>query len=108
MKPIDLLIVALATWVVQHVLRWESGPFGIFDTVREEVFGVRIFGDQDTGYDAVPIRPGPLADLITCIYCTGFWIAAVMLVMNRFIAPVVHVFAVLGCAVLIERIKERR
>lgn len=102
----DLVIIALATWAAQHILRWESGPFGVFDWVRETVFGVRIMGDPDTGVDAIPVRPGTLADLITCIYCTGFWVAIAMVAMNRFIAPVVWVFAALGLAVLIEQLKE--
>lgn len=108
MNLIDLVIISLATWVVQHILRWESGPFGVFDWVREKVFGVTIAGDPDTELVAIPVRPGPLADLITCIYCTGFWVAVIMVAMNRFIAPVVQVFAALGVAVLIEHIKEKR
>lgn len=108
MLLIDLLIIGLATWVVQHVLRWESGPFGVFDWVRETVFGVRIIGDPETELEAIHVRPGTLADLITCIYCTGFWVALAMVAMNRFIAPVVQVFAALGLAVLIEHHKEKR
>jgi hypothetical protein len=102
----DLVIIALATWAAQYVVRWESGPFGIFDWVRETIFGVRIVGDPEEEAVAVPVRPGTLADLITCIYCTGFWVAVIMVAMNRFIAPVVWVFAALGLAVLIEQIKD--
>jgi hypothetical protein len=95
----DLIIVGVATWYIQYILRWLSGPFGIFDWVRRTIFGVGV-----RGLAVVVHRQSLLAEVLTCVYCFSFWIGIVVLIGWILRPEIVWPFTVVGVVVLIEAI----
>lgn len=98
------IMCILAAYYIQHILRWERGPFSIFDIMRSWM-GVQIIGDDSDGYRQDVMRSGELSELITCIYCAAFWVSIVAVVLMRFVwEPLLWPFAVAGGIVLIDSI----
>lgn len=62
MTFLNLIIGGLAVWRLSHALVKESGPLMIFARLR--AFAAR---HQK--------RSGGLFDMLSCVYCTSFWIA---------------------------------
>jgi hypothetical protein len=54
----SLLLGALATWRLTHMLSTENGPWNVFEKMRRAA---------GTGF---------LAELLACFYCLSLWIAA--------------------------------
>lgn len=99
-----IIIIALATYYLQHVLRWERGPFGVFDAVRGRVMGVHIVS-RDGDYRQEATRQGELSELAMCIYCASFWVALAMSAIVYFVwEPALWPFAAAGGCVLVDSI----
>lgn len=64
MNIVTLLAGGLATWRLSHMIVKESGPLMVFARIR--AFAAR---HQK--------RSGGFFDLISCVYCTSFWIGLV-------------------------------
>lgn len=94
----ELVILVLAGWYIQYVLRWHKGPFGLFAWIRRVIFGV-VTG---SGADVTIVRQGILAEIISCIYCLGFWVGVGESVAWNFIPIVLLPFAIVGGIVLLE------
>jgi hypothetical protein len=69
MSFIQFTIVALAVWRISSFLVDENGPWSFMDRFRHSV-GVR--QDELTG---LWYGETHLADLLTCVWCTSFWVA---------------------------------
>lgn len=83
LSPLDLLIIALATFYASYVLVHTKGPWGVFEKVRAAF---------------------PLGGLTTCIYCCAIWFAVAFYLLSLSpIAVVSQVFAVAGGAMLLFR-----
>jgi|SRR3990167_224565 len=68
-----LLIGALATWRIGHMLLFENGPFRVFRAGRERL-GVRYNDIDDT---VVWYRH----EITTCLYCLSVWVGAAVALM---------------------------
>lgn len=83
MQPLDLLILALASWIVAYFLVVLDAPFDLMKRLREWF---------------------PLGGLLACIYCAAFWTAiAAYLLWQTDARPVVYVLAVWGLSMLLHR-----
>lgn len=107
MNIVDFAMIVVAAWYVQHLAAIESGPWGAFDWVREHIFGVEIVGGFSDGYRPKVLRPGILADLITCIYCRSFWVFLGMAGLFFLWKPIILPFAGAAMVVLIEKVVKR-
>lgn len=81
MQPFDLLILALATWYIAHVITRTDGPYAVFRKLRQAM---------------------PMGGLLTCINCAAIWIAVgLWVVWQTPIAALVLPFAVAGAGLMI-------
>lgn len=81
LMPIDLLIVASATFYLSYVLTSLAGPFDAFTRFRARF---------------------PLGGLTSCIWCAAPWIAALVYVVTLTPArPLVDIFAIAGAALML-------
>lgn len=82
MQPFDLLITALATWYIAHVITALPGPLRLFERLRE-------------------IKH--LAEFLSCIYCVSVWVAGVvyLLSQNETSIYIVYPFAIAGGALML-------
>lgn len=60
MTPLNLLVLALATWRLSYMLVKEDGPYKIFPSLRKQVF---------------------LSKVLACIHCTSVYVAPVLWVL---------------------------
>lgn len=83
MKPLDLLILVLATFYLSYAVAKTHGPYNIFATLRSKV---------------------PLGGLTGCIICLAFWVALLngWLITTQ-VRTFVYVLAVAGGAILMYR-----
>lgn len=86
MNPFDLLLIALATLYVSHVLTHTEGPFFAFRWLRDRT--------------RRPFNLFPFA-LLDCIWCTVVWVAGVMLFIYFVYPLIVWLFAIAGAAMMI-------
>lgn len=83
MQPLDLLILALATWIVAYFVSNLDAPFDLMVRFRKRF---------------------PFGGLWACVYCMGFWAALMIyLLMATPARPAVNVLAVWGAALLLHR-----
>lgn len=83
MQPLDLLILALATFYAAYAISSTHGPFGIFERLRTAL---------------------PLGGLTACLVCLSVWLAAAFyLLLSTPLYPVVGVLAVAGASVFVYR-----
>jgi hypothetical protein len=68
MKPLELVILALATWRCASLLVSEEGPFGVFGKLRHRL-GVRY--DENS----IPYGANWLAKGLVCVWCVSVWMA---------------------------------
>lgn len=69
MSPLDLLIAALATWRITHMLLYENGPFRTFRYMREAL------GVEYSEFDEDKIISFRY-EITTCIWCLSMWVGA--------------------------------
>lgn len=79
LSPLDLLILALATWRLSYMVTSESGWYRIFEIIRTRIGGAT-----------------------TCIYCFSVWASMVLLwcYLTPFVI-IVYVLAISGLALVI-------
>lgn len=54
MQPFDILVLAVATWYIAHLITRSDGPYAVFRKLREAM---------------------PMGGLLTCSVCASIWIA---------------------------------
>lgn len=81
-----LLLLALATWRLAHMLVVERGPFGVLSALREQVRGTE------------------LSRMLDCLWCTALWVALALTVVERVWRLPVQVLAVAGAALAVDRV----
>lgn len=75
----DVIILALATWRLSHMLVTEQCPFSVCVWMRERIGGA-----------------------LTCIYCTSVWVAVLHLFLWYSVGkPLVIIFAISGFALML-------
>jgi hypothetical protein len=80
MSPLDLILLALATFYLAHAISASYGPWHVFEWLRVHL---------------------PLGGLTACLVCLSVWLAAGLYVlMQTALAPVVYVLAIAGLSVL--------
>lgn len=83
MSPLDLLLLAAATWYWSYVVTSTHGPGGVFEWMRRYI---------------------NLGGLLSCAYCLAIWIALALWLLtvyaNQIGYPVVVVSAIAGVAML--------
>jgi hypothetical protein len=75
MTPFDLLKLSAATWAICYMVTKTSGPFNVFEWIREHL---------------------PLGGLTACIICLSIWVSLALLLIGANI--VTDAFAVAGVA----------
>jgi hypothetical protein len=81
MQPLDILILALATWYVAHVLTRTDGPYGVFRNLRKAM---------------------PMGGMLTCMTCAAIWIAvAWWVIWQTPIAALAYPFTIAGAGLMI-------
>lgn len=79
--PLDLLVLALATWRLAYLISTEDAPFNLMGRFRQRF---------------------PLGGGTACIKCVSVWAAAFwLLVWLTPAAPLVYVFALSGAALML-------
>jgi hypothetical protein len=77
----SILVLALATWRLSHMVTSESCPFGICEKLRLRL---------------------PMGGLMTCIYCFSVWAGTLMLILwYSDLYPLVYILAISGLALAI-------
>lgn len=81
LTPFDLLVIALAAWRLAYLMAKEAAPFQLMTRLRAKT---------------------TLGGLLSCLYCSSWWAALVMLAL--WFTPLqvlVWVFAVSGAALML-------
>jgi hypothetical protein len=90
-----VIVTGLAGWRLAAMLSYEAGPWGAFERLRRAV-GTPPPGPQEiTGF--LPL-------LFGCVWCIGWWTAALMLGLMYWFPAVPLVFAAAAVVVAMERI----
>jgi hypothetical protein len=80
MQPFDILVLAVATWYIAHVITRTDGPYGVFRKLRKEM---------------------PMGGLLTCITCASIWVALIFwIVWQTPIGAVVYPFTIAGAGLM--------
>lgn len=104
MNPLDLLILAMATWRLASLFANETGPFYTFKKLRDWCMYL---------CDRYWIcREFHLYELLECEWCNSVWFGACLTILYYF-APVVAVWVCLPLAlstftILVKSLMERR
>lgn len=88
--PPELLLVALATWRISHMLVYEEGPFGLLTAIRSR-FGVE---HDSSGY---PVG-WPVHSIFACVWCVAWYVGAVLL-LCWWAVPAIVVLAAIAAVV---------
>ena len=64
-----VLLLALATWRIAHLLAYEDGPAHLFERLRVRA-GVR-YDEHSQPYPATNLAEG-----LTCLWCNSVWVGA--------------------------------
>lgn len=78
MTALMLLLGALATWRISHMLLRENGPFRVFHRLREAL-GVEYSSVSDEVVIAFKY------EITTCIWCLSMWVGALIGLMIYFL-----------------------
>ena len=83
MQPLDLLVVALATFYCAYAISATHGPWHVFEWLRAHL---------------------PLGGLTACLVCLSPWLAALFYVlMLTPLSPIGDILAIAGASVFIYR-----
>ena len=74
MSPLDVAILALATWRLAHLFAFEDGPFHIFYRLRKAA-------GQRLNADGIPYNTTHLAEGLACLWCNSVWFGVLLTVM---------------------------
>ena len=86
MNALRLVVLALATWRLSHLLVLERGPFGVFEALRQEAEGTE-FGK-----------------MLDCVWCVSVWVAALLLLIERVWRWPATLLGVAAGALLVDRV----
>jgi Protein of unknown function (DUF1360) len=75
MTPLDLAILALATWRVSHMIAKELGPFQVFERLRVAT-GAMYIANRNSWQGT-----NTLSQLLVCPLCLSVWVAIAFVVM---------------------------
>lgn len=81
MQPTDLLILALACYVITDVLVNRAAPFGIMARIRDRMN----------------------TELLRCMYCAGLWVGIAVYLAWRIEPQVIYPLAIAGGALMLWR-----
>ena len=94
MEVFDFLLIIVASWYTQHILRWTAGPFNVFDFVRG-LFGLELVETEEETALVVN-KPNVIADLFMCAYCISLWTFLVLFVIHHYFPPAIYALAGAG------------
>lgn len=77
---LDLLLLALASWSLSHMITREAGPYRLFERFRAHF---------------------PLGGLTTCVYCMVRWVAPLLLIIHLFVPVITWALAISGAALML-------
>lgn len=94
-----LLIGALATWRLTHMLQEETGPFRIFERLREAI-------------DSLKNNPGGVKEGFYCFMCLSVWVSILLMALFYFaplaFAIICGILSFSAIAIFIETYREQR
>lgn len=97
----DVIVAALATWRISHMLLYENGPFRMLRRLRV-MLGVVYYDEHD---DAVATAK---YEITTCIWCLSVWVGACVGVLWLLVPVwafwIVLPYALSACAVMISQV----
>lgn len=108
MSLLDVLMCGLAAWRLAYLLTSERGMFGLGALIRRVVGVQMVTVDKSVGSHAysVPECEGgnEIAKMLCCVYCTGVWTAALVLLcwMNG-LQVVVYLLAIAALVIFAEK-----
>ena len=73
-----MIIIGLATFAITYVLRYTSGPFDVFERLREwaGITSVPVYNEgMEVVYIVEEIGDTYISKLYSCVWCTGTWVA---------------------------------
>ena len=77
--PLDLIIMAIATWRLSHMLTKEEGPYGVFLIARKKLGGA-----------------------LNCIYCLSVWVGMFCTALWYFnLMLIIYPLAISGLAMML-------
>jgi hypothetical protein len=82
LSGLDVILTILATWRLSSLLVNEEGPFAIFSRIRHFVGIRRVPIQSSEGPLISTVALNPIAELLTCVWCTSIWGALVILLIS--------------------------
>lgn len=67
----DVIVAALATWRISHMLLYENGPFRALRRLRV-MLGVMYYSDDSNDVASSKY------EITTCVWCLSVWVGAVV------------------------------
>lgn len=97
----DVIVAALATWRIAHMLLYENGPFKVLRRLRV-MLGVMYYDDDSDNIASSKY------EITTCIWCLSVWVGAAVGVL-WLLAPVWAFWIALphalsACAVVLDKL----
>lgn len=103
MSILGFLALALFSWRLAYMLVKEDGPGNVFGYLRR-IIGVREKLPGEANGRATFYGLNPVADALTCVYCTSVWTAALGWgLLQTPAAPLVYILAGSGLALMAHR-----
>ena len=103
MNALYLVVFGLATWRVSALFTRESGPFHVFEKIREKA-GIQ--HDQDGNVSVIPGRF--FAELLSCVWCASIWAATFWAIFSYIFPEIAFLcalpFALSTVAILIDKV----
>lgn len=101
MELIDLIAFILATYRVSSLIVDESGPFGIFQKLREFT---GIIHDEEGEIACVPNNV--IANLCSCLWCMSIW-TAIILYIVWWLTPIpIYILAASAGVMIIDNVRK--
>jgi len=94
---LELLTLGLATWRISSLLVEEDGPFDFFAKMRRKIGITYNEYSQKVGSNV-------LAEMLTCMWCTSFWVAIAICLLFDASLSFTRSLAVGAIAIIIDRI----
>jgi hypothetical protein len=102
----SLLVYGLATWRVASLFVREDGPFFIFRRIRE-LAGMT----HDENGQVVQIPDRFFAQLLSCVWCTSFWVAlfwvTIWLTVPEISFVLAFLFALSTVSIMVDKVVEK-
>lgn len=103
MTIFEFVVLAMATWRISVMLSKETGPFHIFEKIRE-LTGIK----HDIDGNVLHIPQKMFAELLSCVWCDSVWVGTFWVLLWLFFPQIslfiALPFALSTLAILVDRL----